>query len=308
MLTLFGPAHRRQPFPSPACVTIGVFDGVHLGHQEVIRRGVAEARSAHLPAIVLTFDRHPLEILRPEKAPPLLSSLCQRLRLFESLEVDATVVLPFDSSLAHMTHDEFYQQVLRDALRAERAVVGHDFGFGKGRSGDARWLASQLPTVIVEPILIDGERVSSSAIRSRIAVGDVEGAARWLGRWYAVEGIVVAGNQLGTTLEMPTANLALADRYAIPAEGVYAGWARCGDYLYEAAISVGDRPSIPGAGFAVEAHLLDYEGGALYGRAMQLEFVRLVRPQERFENLSLLAQKMKEDVERVHAVLEELGA
>lgn len=308
MLTLFGIQNRRISTLPPTCVTIGVFDGVHLGHQEVIRRGVAEARAAGLPAVVLTFDRHPLELLRPEQAPDLLSSLCQRLRIFESLEVDITVILPFDPPLAQLTHEEFYRQVLKEALHAEKVVVGHDFGFGRGRSGSAEWLATQLPTTIVQPVTANGERISSSAIRARIAEGDVEDAAQRLGRWYAVEGVVVPGNQLGSRLEMPTANLALVERYVIPAEGVYAGWARLGSQLYEAAISVGERPSIPGTGFAIEAHLIGYEGEALYGRAIELEFVRLVRSQERFDDLEILAMKMKEDVEKVHAVLEGLRA
>lgn len=308
MLTFFGLPHfQRDRLPS-LCVSIGVFDGVHLGHREVILAGLRDARDSGVPCAVLTFDRHPLALLRPEQAPPMLSTLGERLRLFEMIGVDMTVVVPFDREFASQSPDEFLDRVLLNALNARRIVVGHDFRFGKDRQGDTVWLNEHLPTRVVAPVQMDGERVSSSRIRALVAEGKVEAAERLLGRRFSLEGFVIPGKQLGSSLGMPTANLALAEGVVLPANGIYAGLARFGGEVFPAAISVGNRPTVPDAGFAVEAHLVDYSGGVLYGRAMRLEFARRLRNEERFDSVDAMLVQMQRDVEEVRHVLESVYA
>lgn len=308
MLTSIGlPSFRRDRLP-PLCVSIGVFDGLHLGHREVITAGLQDARGLGAPSAVLTFDRHPLALLRPDDAPPMLCSLGERLRLLEALGVDMAIVVPFDHQFASQSPEQFLNSVLREALNAQHVVVGHDFRFGKNRAGDAAWLSERFSTRVVPPVEVDGERVSSSRIRAMIAEGKLAEANRLLGRPFSIEGFVVPGNQLGATLGMPTANLAPLEGVAVPRNGIYAGTATVEGKVFPAAISVGERPTIPDAGFAIEAHLLDYAGGPLYGRAMRLEFGRRLRDEEHFQSVDEMLAQMRRDVEAVRHVVEDVHA
>lgn len=308
MLTFFGlPDFQRDRLP-PLCVSIGVFDGLHLGHREVVSAGMRDARDSGIPCAALTFDRHPLALLRPEQAPPMLCSLGERLRLLEGMGVDMAVVVPFDRKFASQSPDEFLSSVLRESLNAQRVVVGHDFRFGRHRVGDAAWLSERISTRVVPPVEMDSERVSSSRIRAMVASGDVEGAARLLGRRFSIEGFVVPGNRLGATLGVPTANLAPIEGIALPSNGIYAGVATVDGKAFPAAVSVGDRPTVPGAGFAIEAHLVDYVGGSLYGKAMRLEFARRLRNEERFDTTDAMLVQMRRDIEEVRHVLEDVHA
>jgi riboflavin kinase/FMN adenylyltransferase len=308
MLTSFGlPSFRRDRLP-PLCVSIGVFDGLHLGHREVIKGGIQDARDIGAPSAVLTFDRHPLALLRPEQVPPLLCSIGERLRLMEQMGVDLAIVVPFDRPFASQTPDQFLNSVLRESLNARHVVVGHDFRFGRDREGDAAWLSERISTRVVPPVEVDGERISSSRIRAMIAAGDIAGASRLLGRNFSIEGLVVPGNQLGAALGVPTANLLPMEGVAMPANGIYAGLASVEGRVFPAAVSIGERPTVPGAGFAIEAHLLDYSGGALYGRAMRLEFTRKLRDEERFDSVEDMLAQMQRDVEAVRRVLEDVHA
>lgn len=306
MLTSIGlPSFRRDRLP-PLCVSIGVFDGLHLGHREVITAGIQDARGLGAPSAVLTFDRHPLALLRPGDAPPMLCSLGERLRLLEALGVDIAVVVPFDHQFASQSPEQFLNSVLREALNTQHVVVGHDFRFGKNRAGDAAWLSARFSTRVVPPVEVDGERVSSSRIRAMIAEGKLAEANRLLGRPFSIEGFVVPGNQRGATLGMPTANLAPLESVVLPRNGIYAGTATVEGKVFPAAISVGERPTIPDAGFAIEAHLLDYAGGPLYGRAMRLELARRLRDEEHFQSVDEMLAQMRRDVEAVRHVVEDV--
>ncbi|MER3413480.1 MAG: hypothetical protein C4341_04440 [Armatimonadota bacterium] len=308
MLTFFGLPHFLRDRLPPLCVSIGVFDGLHLGHREVIRAGIAEARDSGVPCAALTFDRHPLALLRPQQAPPMLCTLGERLRLLEAMGLDIVVVVPFDHQFASQSPEQFLNAVLIESLNTNRVVVGHDFRFARDRVGDAEWLSERIPTRVVPPLEKDGERVSSSRIRAMVTSGDVESAARLLGRRFSMEGIVVPGSQLGSTLGVPTANLAAMEGIVLPGNGIYAGLASVEGKVYLAAVSVGERPTVPGAGFAVEAHLVDYTGGALYGRAMRLEFARRLRDEERFDSVDAMLVQMQHDIEAVRHVLEDVHA
>ncbi|MCO5296669.1 MAG: riboflavin biosynthesis protein RibF [Fimbriimonadaceae bacterium] len=278
---------------------VGTFDGVHLGHQAVIGQAVARAREHRLPCVLATFDRHPLATLAPDRCPPTLATIGANLGCFERLGVDVALVLPFDRAMSEMPATRFLEDVLQGALRVDRMVVGHDFAFGHGREGTSAWLAPRLPTETVPPMLVDGERASSSAIRAAIAEGSVEAAGRMLGRPYALEGVVVAGEQLGRRLGYPTLNLARSSNQVVPAHGVYAG--SCGTPLgeYRAAVSIGVRPAVGGTRRTIEAYLLDYPGESLYGRPVELAVSRRLRGEQDFASLEALVEQIARDVENV---------
>lgn len=277
-------------------VCIGVFDGVHVGHRQVVRAAVADARQHDRPAIVLTFDRHPARILRPASVPSMVSTLGQNLRALSECGADLTLVLPFDRALADTTAEEFTRTIVIGLLKAEQVVVGHDFALGRGREGTSAWLAARVSTTVVEPFGPEGHRVSSSEIRAAIAAGDVADAARWLGRNFALVGCVVGGEQVGRTLGYPTANFAPIARQVVPADGVYAGECDTPSGVYRAAISVGTRPTMGGTTRAIEAFLLDYPGESLYGRCLELIFFTKIRDQVLYDGPEELQAQIAADV------------
>jgi len=279
-------------------VAIGTFDGVHLGHQAVLSRAVALAAKKGLPAWVATFDQHPAAVLAPDRCPPSLATLGENLHVFEGLGLAGALVLRFDQAMSQTSATGFLERVLIAGLKAQTLVVGHDAAIGKGREGDAAWLAQRIATVVVPPLELNGTRVSSRGIRDLVSSGDVEAAASRLGRPYAMAGIVVHGKQLGRTLGFPTANLALSVRQVMPLGGVYAGTGQTVHGSFPAAISVGARPTVGGEP-TIEAYLLDYPGENLYGTTIRLEFRSRLRGQERFEDLDALARQMALDVARV---------
>lgn len=285
-------------------VCVGTFDGVHRGHAEVVSRAVAEAKTHDLPAIVVTFDRHPAAVLHPDRCPPSLGTLDQQLAAFARLGVGITVVLAFDAALAAVSADEFLERILRGHLRAGRIVVGHDFAFGHGRRGTPEWIAERIPTVVVPPFEVDGVRVSSSHIRGLVAEGRVGEAAELLGRPFAIGGVVVSGERLGRSLGFPTINLARTSNLCLPADGVYAGRATMRDCAYGAAVSIGCRPTVGGRHRTIEAHLLDYPGDSAYGEAVWLELVAWLRAEEAFADLDDLTAQMTQDVRAARDVLQ----
>lgn len=280
-----------------ATVCIGTFDGVHLGHQAVIREAVAQARSREQPCIAVTFDRHPFATLSPERCPLAIAGLGQRLRVFEGLGVSVGVVLAFDEALAHVDAEEFLAETLLDTLHCSHVVVGHDFAFGRGRRGTATWLADQLPTTIIPPVMLGGERVSSTRIRQALARGEVSLANQLLGRAFCCEGVVVTGKKLGRTIGFPTINIAATAKIQVPADGVYAGFCRVGAKTYRAAIGVGQRPTVGGENRTVEAYLIGYPGDAIYGVAVELGFLERIRDEAHFETIEQLRLAMQHDVE-----------
>lgn len=271
-------------------VAIGTFDGVHLGHREVIRD----------MDTVLTFDPHPLVVIAPHAQPKLLQTFPLKRDLIAGLGIDELVVIPFDRSFAQHTAEEFVEEVLIGRLDASHVAVGENFRFGKGAKGDADFLGSrtEFETRVVPLVEVAGETVSSSHIRGLVAAGDVKGASGFLGGPFLFEGEVVHGDKRGRTLGMPTANLVPDDRLAVPGHGVYAGWA----HGHPAAINVGVRPTFQtGRGLLIEAYLLDFEGD-LYGQTLRLAFLERLRGEKRFESVEELVAQMNRDVDQARQI------
>lgn len=281
-----------------ATVCIGTFDGVHLGHQALIREAVRQARDHEEPAIIVTFDRHPLAVLNPDRCPPALASQEQNLAEFARLGAAMAVVIPFDLGMSQTPAAEFLQSVLQDKLRAKRLVVGHDFAMGKGREGTTAWLTERIPTTVLPAVEIGGHRISSSEIRALVSQGDAEEAEALLGRPYALSGIVIGGQKLGRTLGFPTINLARTVDQVVPADGVYAGRCRTPFGAFKAAISIGTRPSVKSNGHrTIEAYLIDYSGESLYGFSVELSVLKKVREELKFDTLDALKEQMSLDVQ-----------
>ncbi len=304
----------------PSVVTIGVFDGVHRGHQRIVARAAEAARDLGLPLVVVTFDPHPAEVIRPGSHPAMLCSLRRRAQLFGEYGADAVCVLEFTPEFSRLGPEEFVRTVLADRLHTRRVVVGDNFRFGHRAAGDLALLA-----VLGEkygfqaeglPLLAqDGVTMSSSAIRELVAAGDVAGAARGLGRPHRVEGVVVRGEQRGRALGFPTANLETAEHTAIPADGVYAGWLASLDAVGEeqgrgrereargagetarwpAAISVGTNPTFDGRHRVVEAYALDRDDLDLYGVHVAVDFAARLRGMVRFDSVEALIDQMHAD-------------
>lgn len=292
---------NAQWFGSTVC--IGVFDGVHLGHQHVLQTAQAEAARHQEPLVLLTFDRHPMSTLAPDRAPLPLASLSQNLDKFQEMGVAVAVVLTFDRATSATPADEFLKGTLQSRLRAKRLVVGHDFALGKGREGDGDWLRARIETTIVPPFEREGHRVSSSEIRSFVVGGAIERANDFLGRPFELRGVVVSGQQLGRTLGFPTANLALSTVQCVPQDGVYGGWCKTKFGEFRAAIGVGMRPTVGGLDRTVEAYLLDFPGADLYGSVVDLGFSFRVRDEMHFADLETLKTHMDQDVALVRSRL-----
>jgi riboflavin kinase / FMN adenylyltransferase len=294
-------------------VTIGVFDGVHRGHQRVITRAAASAAGLGLPMVVITFDPHPAEVIRPGSHPVLLCTPDRRAELLAGLGADVICVLPFTAEFSRLGPEEFARAVLVDRLHTAAVVVGENFRFGHRAAGDVALLAELGEkydfTVEGTPLLGAGEvTISSSGIRDKLAAGDVAGAAGDLGRMHRVEGVVVPGNRRGKALGFPTANLRTFPHVAIPADGVYAGWlATLGEDGQElsrwpAAISVGTNPTFDGRDRVVEAYALDRDDLDLYGAHVAVDFAARLRDTERFGSAAALAEQMRRDVDQARAI------
>ena len=281
-----------EPGSGPRRVAIGTFDGVHLGHREVI--GGA--------GTVLTFDPHPLAVIHPEAKPRLLSTFPVKRDLIEGLGVAELVVIPFDKGFSSQTAEEFVQDVLIERLGAEQVSVGENFRFGKGAKGTAEFLSGhdEFETRVVRLVEAAGETISSSHIRGLIAAGDMSQAAEFLGGPFLFEGEVVAGDRRGRELGIPTANIVPDEAYVVPGHGVYAATADG----HPAAVNVGVRPTFEtGRGLLVEAHLIGFDGD-LYGQTLRIAFLERLRGEKRFESVEDLVAQMNRDVEQAKRIVE----
>lgn len=295
----------------PTVVTIGNFDGVHLGHQHVLQQARDTAGELAVPkVVVVTFDPHPIAVLRPEHAPPTLTSIETRLRLLETAGVDAVLVIPFDRDIAAWTPEEFIDRVLVGALGAKAVVVGANFRFGNRAAGDVALLrtAGETRGFVVEGVALDGgpQVWSSTYIRNCLAAGDVAGAAEALGRPFTVRGCVVKGDQRGRDLGFPTANVPAPVDGAAPADGVYAGRLTRLDTgeTYPAAISVGTNPTFDGERERrVESYVLDRDDLELYGVEVEVAFIERLRGMVKFEGIDALIETMHGDVRRAREIL-----
>lgn len=286
---------------------IGVFDGVHGGHRALMAEGRRQADEMGVPLVAVTFDPHPMSVVAAHLAPRSLSTLDHRAELLRDAGADSVDILPFDERMAAMSPEEFIAVELVGRLGAKAVVVGEDFRFGHRAAGSVatlctegeRWGFSATGVGLVG----DGERWSSTRIRSLLDEGDVAGAGRLLRRPYALDGVVVHGDHRGRELGYPTANLAWADDPVVPADGVYAGWLSVEGERLPAAISVGTNPQFDGRERRVEAYVLDREDLALYGLPIRVEFVERLRGQMTFDSLDGLLIQMAADVDRSRSLL-----
>jgi riboflavin kinase/FMN adenylyltransferase len=274
----------------PRAVAIGTFDGVHVGHRQVIDGADT----------VLTFEPHPLRVIHPEAAPKLIMPFEIKRDVIEGLGIREMVVIPFGSDFSEIEPQEFCSRILVETLDAKRVAVGENFRFGKRARGDAEMLEAQpeFETRVVPLVEVDGETVSSTRVRAQIAAGDVEGAMRCLGAPFLLEGEVVSGDRRGRTLGFPTANLIPDDELVCPGHGVYAGFANG----HPAAVSIGVRPTFEtGRGVLIETYVIDREED-LYGKKLRIAFIARLRGERRFADTDSLVAQMHEDVERARAL------
>ncbi|MDO8392749.1 MAG: bifunctional riboflavin kinase/FAD synthetase [Actinomycetota bacterium] len=305
-----------QPYPGQRTViTIGAYDGVHLGHQAVIAEVRRRARESGARSVVVTFDRHPASVVRPESAPQLLTDLDQKLELLACTGVDATVVVTFDQTQSQEEPMAFAQRVLVDCLATSLVVVGDDFHFGHNRGGNVTTLRELgvnagfevLPLSLVPRTDGPDEPISSTAIRRAMAGGQVELAARMLGHPFEARGVVRLGDQRGRLLGFPTANVEVAKATCLPADGVYAGWYfRPDGTRHACAMNLGRRPTFYEHADAslLEAHLIDFAGD-LYDEHARVQFTNFLRSERKFEGIDALKGQLKNDIEHARTVLGE---
>ena len=290
-------------------LTVGTFDGVHLGHQAILARLAERARGAGLRSLLVTFDPHPLEVVNPDAAPPLLTPGREKLVALTQSPLDYVAVIPFTRTFAGYEAGQFVDLVLRDRLRMRELLIGHDHGFGRGRSGDVAFLQALgarrgFGVEVVEPVAADGRTVSSTAIRRAVAGGDLQRAAQGLGRLYGVTGRVVQGERRGRLMGYPTLNVQPPSaRKLLPPEGVYAVRVQTPDGPFGGMLNLGPKPTFGDASRTIEAHLFDADG-EWYGRIVRVEFVARLRDTRRFDGVDALRAQLAADERRARRALE----
>ena len=287
-------------------VTVGVFDGLHIGHQAVIQQVLTQAEKLNLSSLVLAFHPPPLAFLAPERCPPTLTPLPKKMEIFQQLGVDTVVFARFDAYLQQMTPDVFVEQVLLQRLHAKQVLVGYDWQFGKGRSGNAVVLKQigeqhQFDVTIVGPMQFQGSPVHSTRIREAIANGELDLAAQLLGRRYSIIGEVVTGEGHGRKIGFPTANIN-AGSQMLPPNGVYAIQARLEAGMFDGALNMGTRPTFDGVKFQIESHLFDFDT-TVYGKEIEIFFIEKIRDERAFPNPEALVNQIEEDVVTAKAIL-----
>ena len=283
------------------CLAIGVFDGVHLGHQHIIRQTISDARQHDAVAVIVTFDKHPSAVVAPDRLPPQIFSRPQKLRAIESLGAEALLEIPFDKSFSEKTGEVFIRELVGCFGKIHSICVGADFVFGRKRSGDVallKTLGAELHFQVhgLAAVALDGQVVSSTRIREAIRAGDLDAAGQMLGRPYTICGQVVMGDQIGRKMGFPTANLEVTG-LILPPNGVYAASTKLAGKLYRVALNIGVRPTVASAKpeLRVEAHLLDFNG-QLYGTELELEINSKLRDERKFSSASELREQINRDV------------
>jgi len=278
-------------------VSIGKYDALHLGHQHILKKMVETARANSLPSAVVTFDRHPNHVLKPDQIPVPVLGNDQRQEIFEELGVDLLLELEFDTQLAALPAEDFVQKYLIDALHAQKVFVGEHFRFGQGGRGDSTVISDQgLDVESISHLSIEGEKVSTTNIRLALEMGEVESAAKMLGRNHKTTGLVEKGRQLGRTLGFPTANLARDSEGMLPSDGVYAGYLHVDGEIYPAAHSVGTNDTVGEIPRLVESHAIGRDDLDLYGKLATVEYVHKVRGWKKFDSVDELVIQMNKDI------------
>jgi riboflavin kinase/FMN adenylyltransferase len=294
-----------------SAITVGSFDGIHLGHQQILNRLIECAKAQRLRSVVVTFEPHPRLVLSDSREPiRVLTPMEEKLELLRSWPIDLLCILRFDKTASELSPRDFVQVVLKGRMGLKRIVIGYNHAFGKNRGGDRESLIAfsqelDFQVDVLNPVEVGGLIVSSSKIRSLLKQGDVTRAASLLGRRYLLKGKVVRGAARGKRLKFPTANLVLSDTTKmIPADGVYCGLTCLQGELLPAAISIGSNPTFSDDARSIEAHFISFDGD-LYGRDLTLEFVQWIRPQQRFDTENELTEQIEKDVSQTLAILEE---
>jgi riboflavin kinase/FMN adenylyltransferase len=297
-------ANELKPGSRKVCLAIGFFDGVHLGHQQIIRQTIADARQHNAIALVLTFERHPNSVVAPGRVPPLIYSLPQKLRAIESLGADKLLLVCFDKKFSEQSGEGFVRGLARDLGSIQSICVGADFVFGHKRSGDVvllKKLGGEIGFSVhgLAAVSLDNRVVSSTRIRETIRAGKLDGASQMLGRPYAIAGRVMEGDKLGRQLGFPTANLDVAG-LVLPSSGVYSGFTKLKGQFYRVALNIGFRPTLVSVkpDLRVEAHLLDFSG-RLYGAELEIEIGEKLRDERRFASPAELRAQIVRDIAAV---------
>lgn len=301
-MNVIGNAAELNAGTRKVCVAIGVFDGVHLGHQQVVRQTIADAQQHEGISVAVTFDCHPNAVVAPQRTPGLIYPLEKKLRVIESLGIETTLLLHFDARLSQVPAEDFIRDLSHHFRHIQSICVGSNFTFGHQRQGNVellRKVGSELNFTVhgLAAVSLDGERVSSTRIRNAIRAGNLDGASQMLGRAYALVGKVVTGDQLGRKLGFPTANIDVAG-LVLPPTGVYAVHAAVRGTAHRAVLNIGYRPTLqsPAPQLRVETHLLDFTGD-LYGHEIELTFVEKLRDEQKFPSAEALQHQIKADIE-----------
>ena len=294
-----GIENLKRSFRNPV-VTLGNFDGIHLGHQRIFEKVIGEAKRINGESVVITFDPHPLKILYPEQCPPLLTSFKKKMMLIEKTGIEKVLCIPFTRAFAEISPLEFVQQVLAERVKAKKIIVGYNYRFGRGKTGNVETLKSycQLFNVeveVVSALTVDGIIVSSSKIRELLKEGEVEKASTLLGKDYPVIGRVIEGARRGHLLGFPTANLEVSDEL-YPKPGVYAVGVEWHDQLFHGVANIGFNPTFDPKVFSIEVYILNFDQN-IYGDEIQVSFRRRIRDEIRFNSPSDLIDQIKQDVE-----------
>lgn len=291
-------------------VTLGNFDGIHLGHQALIAGAVSDSKKLALPSVVLTFEPHPLSVLAPDRVPKLILAHKDKMQLLQSFGVDIVAVQHFDLSFAKVSAEDFVRDLLVRRLKAKKIWVGQDLRFGQGRRGDVedlkRWGRELgFEVAVVEPVLVDGNRVSSSHIRALLSGGRVDEVKTMLGRYHFISGRVVEGHQRGKDLGFPTANLSSRTE-VLPGDGIYATLFHLGTRVLPSVSSVGLNPTFGAGPRTVESFIMGFDEN-IYGQAVQLSFVKRIRNEIKFSSVPDLIAQIRNDVRDAEAILDGLG-
>ncbi len=299
--------HRESDFSlNASIVTIGNFDGVHIGHQKIINLAKESAEKSQLPLVVVSFDPHPGKVLYPGKAPKLIKTRKQKRDLLRKMGVDYFYVINFTPSFAKKSPEDFVNEVLIDSLGAREIYVGFNFAFGLNRSGNVDFLKKQgekkgFKVFPVPPVKVDGEIVSSSAIRKLLEEGNVRKANRFLGRYYYLEGIVIHGQQIGRKIGFPTANI-ITENELVPRLGVYASYTRLNGHELPSITNIGYKPTFGSEKIIVETHIFDFNR-EIYGELIEVKFVDFIRPEKKFDSVESLVSEIKKNCEHCKKLL-----
>ena len=302
--------NRKITIPKPV-LTMGSFDGLHLGHQALLRRVVENAKGVGGSSVVLTFEPHPLKLLAPERAPRLILTHKDKMALLRFAGVDVVIIQEFHQAFAGIEAREFVEKYLVGCIGVHRVWVGRDFRFGKGRTGSVESLIqwgseAGFEVKIMEPVGGAGDRISSSRLRDQIGKGEVDTVSKFLGRYHFITGRVVPGHQRGKGLGFPTANVA-SKTEVLPSDGIYATYCQLGDRRWPSVTNIGHNPTFGDGDRTVESFLLDYKGD-LYGQTVQISFVKRIREEKKFSSVDLLVEQIQRDVLTAREIFREIDA